>query len=49
MRSYLGAYAYGDGYENVSYKVNSRSFNLYRAYSVSFNTLNAVIFLVVEF
>ena len=28
----------GDGYENVTYKVNSRCFELYRAYSISFSS-----------
>ena len=30
----------GDGYENVTLKVNSRSFKLYRTYSISFNSSN---------
>ena len=30
----------GDGYENVTSKVNSRCFQLYRAYSISFNSSN---------
>ena len=30
----------GDGYENVTYKVKSRCFKLYRAYSISFNSSN---------
>ena len=30
----------GDGYENVTQKVNSRSFKLYRAYFISFNSSN---------
>ena len=29
-----------DGYENVTLKVNSRCFKLYRAYSISFNSSN---------
>ena len=34
----------GDGYENVTSKVNSRCFQLYRAYSISFNSSNVGIF-----
>ena len=34
-----------DGYENVTYKVKSRCFKLYRAYSISFNLSNVGIFL----
>ena len=34
----------GDGYENVTYKVNSRCFKLYRAYSISFSSSNLGIF-----
>ena len=30
----------GDGYENVTWKVNLRCFKLYRAYSISFNSSN---------
>ena len=30
----------GDGYENVTEKVNSRRLELYRAYSISFNSSN---------
>ena len=30
----------GDGYENVTGKVNSRCFKLYRAYFISFNSSN---------
>ena len=30
----------GDGYENVTKKVNSRCFKLYRGYSISFTTSN---------
>ena len=30
----------GDGYENVTYKVNLRCFKRYRAYSISFNSSN---------
>ena len=30
----------GDGYENVTYKVNSRCLKRYRAYSISFNSSN---------
>ena len=34
----------GDGNENVTYKVNSRCFKLYRAYSISFSSSNLGIF-----
>ena len=34
----------GDGYENVTYKVNSRCFEHYRAYSISFSSSNLSIF-----
>ena len=30
----------GDGYETVTEKVNSRRLELYRAYSISFNSSN---------
>ena len=30
----------GDGYENVTWKVKSRYFKIYRAYSISFNSSN---------
>ena len=32
----------GDGYENVTYKVNSRCLKLYRPFSISCNSSNAV-------
>ena len=35
----------GDGYENVTEKVNSACFQLYRAYSISFNSSNVDNFL----
>ena len=35
----------GDGYENITPKVKSRCFKLYRAYSILFNSSNVVNFL----
>ena len=35
----------GDGYENLTYKVKSRCFKLYSAYSISFNLSNVGSFL----
>ena len=34
-------YHNGDGHENVAYKVNLRSYNLFRGYSNSFTLSNA--------
>ena len=39
----------GDGYENVTQKVKSRYFKIYRAYSNSFNSSNFGKFSGVEF
>ena len=40
--AYKGSLSYhdGDGYENVTWKVKSRCFKLYPAYSISFNSSN---------
>ena len=47
LRSLLGSLGNndGDGYENVTQKVKSRCFKLYRAYSFSFNSSNVDNFL----
>ena len=39
----------GDGYENVTQKVNLRCLELYGAYSISFNSSNVGNFVGVEF
>ena len=38
----------GDGYENVTQKLNSRCFKFYRAYSISFNSSNGGHFFFLE-